>query len=68
MDIQRTVPILSEPDPDLPRTREVFRAVQATLSPVAFTNGKPLGPVALQRAAYHTVKGRLNSRMPIAGA
>ncbi len=65
MDIQRTVTILIEPDPDLTRTLEVFRAVQAELSPIAFNNGNPLGPIALQRTAYHTVKGRLNSQMTI---
>jgi len=65
MDIQRTVTIVIEPDEDLRRTLEVFREVQADLSPIAFNNGKPLGPIALQRAVYHQVKGRLNSQMTI---
>jgi len=65
MDIQRTVTIVIEPDPDLRQTLEVFREVQADLSPIAFNNGKPLGPIALHRAAYHKVRGRLNSQMTI---
>ena len=65
MEVQRTVTIIIEPDPDLRQTLEVFRKVQADLSPIAFNNGKPLGPIALHRAAYHKVKGRLNSQMTI---
>lgn len=63
--IQRTVTLVIEPDPDLRRTLEVFREVQADLSALAFNDGKPLGPIALQRMAYHRVKGRLNSQMTI---
>jgi putative transposase len=65
MDIQRTITIVIESDPDLRRTLEVFREVQADLALLAFNNGNPLGPIALQRAVYHTVKGRLNSQMTI---
>jgi hypothetical protein len=65
MDIQRTVTIVIESDPDLRRTLDVFREVQAAISPVAFNDGRPLGPIALQKRVYHTVKGRLNSQMTI---
>jgi hypothetical protein len=65
MDIQRTATITIEPDSDLRRTLEVFRDVQAAISPVAFNNGKPLGPIALQRTVYYRIKGQLNSQMTI---
>jgi hypothetical protein len=52
-------------DEHLRRTLEAFREVQVELSPIAFNDGKPLGPIALQRAVYHRVKGRLNSQMTI---
>jgi putative transposase len=65
MDIQRTVTIVIESDPDLRQTLNVFREVQAALSPVAFNDGRPLGPIALQKRVYHAVKGRLNSQMTI---
>jgi IS605 OrfB family transposase len=65
MDIQRTVTIVIEPDPDLRQTLTVFREVQAACSPVAFNDGRPLGPIALQKRVYHAVKGRLNRQMTI---
>lgn len=65
MDIQRTATIVIEPDADLRRTLVVFREVQADLSVAAFNNGTPLGPIALQRAVYHEVKGRLNSQITL---
>jgi len=52
MDIQRTVTIVIEPDPDLWQMLEVFREVRAERSSIDFNNGKPLGPIVLHRAAY----------------
>jgi len=49
MDIQRTITIIIEPDPDLERTLEAFRAVQQALSEPCYNDGKPLGALALQR-------------------
>lgn len=65
MDVQRTVTILIESDPDLGATLTACRDLKQALSPLCFNGGKPLGPIALQRAAYHAVKGRLNSQMTI---
>ncbi|GHO77590.1 transposase [Ktedonobacter sp. SOSP1-85] len=63
--IQRTVPIVIEPDSDVERTIEVFREVQHALSEPCFNGGKPLGALALQRACYHQVKGSLSAQMTI---
>ena len=65
MDIQRTIPIVIEPDKDLERTLEAFREVQHALSEPCYKQGKPLGALALQRLMYHTVKGTLNAQMTI---
>src|SRR5438552_14849690 len=65
MDIQRTIPIMIERDPDLERTLEAFREVQHALSEPCFNEGKPLGALALQRLMYHSVKGTLNAQMTI---
>jgi IS605 OrfB family transposase len=65
MDIQRTIPIMIERDPDLECTLEAFRDVQDALSTPCFNEGKPLGALALQRLMYHTVKGTLNAQMTI---
>ena len=46
-------------------TLEAFRDVQQRLSPFGFNDGKPLGAFALQRAAYHAVKGALSAQMTI---
>jgi putative transposase len=65
MNIQRTVTIVIEADPDLQRTIEAFREVQHALSEPCYNAGKPLGALALQKACYHTVKGTLNAQMTI---
>ncbi|GHO76885.1 transposase [Ktedonobacter sp. SOSP1-85] len=65
MQIQRTVPIVIEPDSDLEHTIDVFREVQHALSEPCFNGGKPLGALALQRACYHQVKGSLSAQMTI---
>ena len=49
MDIQRTIAIVIERDPDLERTLEAFREVQHVLSESCWNSGKPLGALALQR-------------------
>lgn len=65
MDIQRTITIIIEPDTDLEQTLETFREVQQVLSEPCFNSGKPVNALSLQRAMYHTVKGRLNAQMTI---
>ncbi|WP_040442160.1 hypothetical protein [Ktedonobacter racemifer] len=65
MQIQRTVPIVIEPDSDLEHTIDGFREVQHALSEPCFNGGKPLGALALQRACYHQVKGSLSAQMTI---
>lgn len=65
MQIQRTITILIEPDPDLQTTLETFQGVCQELSPICFNEGKPLGPLPLQRTCYHAIKGRLNAQMTI---
>jgi putative transposase len=65
MDIQRTIPIIIEPDKDLERTLEAFREVQHELSEPCYNDGKPLGALALQRLMYHEVKGSLSAQMTI---
>ncbi|WP_201373977.1 hypothetical protein [Ktedonobacter robiniae] len=47
MQIQRTIPIVIEPDSDLEHTIDVFREVQHALSEPCFNGGKPLGALAL---------------------
>jgi hypothetical protein len=65
MDIQRTVTVVLPDVPELRATLEAFREVQQRLSPICFNDGKPLGAFALQRAAYHAVKGALSAQMTI---
>ncbi len=65
MNIQRTVTIMIEADPDLQRTIEAFRDVQHALSEPCYHAGQPLGALALQKACYHEVKGTLNAQMTI---
>jgi IS605 OrfB family transposase len=65
MDIQRTITIIIERDPDLERTLVAFREVEHALSEPCWNSGKPLGALALQRLMYHTVKGTLNAQMTI---
>lgn len=65
MNIQRTVTIMIEANPDLQRTIEAFRDVQHALSEPCYNAGKPLGALALQKACYHEVKGTLNAQMTI---
>ena len=65
MDIQRTVTIVIEPDTDLEQTLLAFRNVQQTLSEPCFNEGRPLSALALQRLAYHQVKGSLSAQMTI---
>lgn len=65
MNIQRTITILIEADPDLEATLAAFRRVQQALSEPCYHDGKPLGALALQREVYHRVKGTLNAQMTI---
>jgi putative transposase len=65
MNIQRTITILIENDPDLRKTLDAFRKVQHALSEPCYNNGNPLHALALQRAMYHQVKGTLNAQMTI---
>ncbi len=65
MDIQRTITILIEPDPDLERTLEAFREVQNALSEPCWNSRRPPGALALQRLMYHEVKGSLSAQMTI---
>jgi len=65
MNIQRTVTIMIEADPDLQRTIEAFRDVQHVLSEPCCHAGQPLGALALQKACYHEVKGTLHAQMTI---
>lgn len=65
MDIQRTITIVIERDPDLERTLEAFREVQHVLSEPCWNSGKPLGALALQCLMYHEVKGSLSAQMTI---
>lgn len=65
MEIQRTITILFEDDPDLRETLYRSRELKQAISPIAFNDGKPLGAIALQRKCYHNVKGKLNSQMTI---
>jgi hypothetical protein len=61
--IQRTITILLAYDADLRATLDAFQQVQQVLSPLCFHDGKPLGALALQRVAYHTVKGSVSAQM-----
>ncbi|MGZ3642328.1 MAG: transposase, partial [Ktedonobacteraceae bacterium] len=65
MDIQRTITIVIEQDPDLVRTLATFREVQQVLSERCWNSGKPMGALALQRLMYHEVKGSLSAQMTI---
>jgi putative transposase len=65
MNIQRSIPIIIEPDNGLARTLDAFQEVQHALSAPCFNEGKPLNALALQRACYHQVKGTLNAQMTI---
>jgi len=65
MDIQRTIPIIIEPDSALQETLYAFRGVQQALSGPCYNDGKPLGALALQRAVYYLVKNQVNAQMTI---
>ncbi len=65
MDIQRTITIVIQADPDLERTLDAFQDVQQSLSEPCYNDGTPLRALALQRACYHRVKGALNAQMTI---
>lgn len=65
MEIQRTITLKLPADADLRATLAAFRDVQNGVSGDAFNGGKPLNATALQRVAYHRVKGALNSQMTI---
>jgi putative transposase len=65
MQTQRTITILLPDDADLRATLGAFCPVQNTVTETAYNGGKPLRAVALQRAVYEQVKGRLSSQMTI---
>jgi putative transposase len=65
MDVQRTLTIGLPEDADLRATLEAFQQVLQALSPIAFNQGQPLPALALQRVAYHRVKGTVNAQMTI---
>lgn len=65
MNIQRTITIKLDYDPDLANTLYAFREVQHALSETCYNKGTPLNAVALQRACYHSIKGTLNAQMTI---
>ncbi|MEZ0375055.1 MAG: hypothetical protein ACAI44_38570, partial [Candidatus Sericytochromatia bacterium] len=63
MEIQQTLQILIEPDPDLLDTLSVFQQVKQQLSDPCFNQGKPLGQLDLHKARYAQVVGQLNAQM-----
>ena len=63
MEIQQTLQILIEPDPDLLDTLSVFQQVKQQLSEPCFNQGKPLGQLDLHKAGYAQVVGQLNAQM-----
>jgi len=63
MEIQQTLQIFIEPDPDLVNTLSVFQQVKQQLSEPCFNNGKPLGQLDLHKARYTQVVGQLNAQM-----
>jgi hypothetical protein len=65
MRIQRAITILLPHDADLRATLSTFCTVQNAVSEIAFTAGKPLRAVELQRVIYEQVKGTLSSQMTI---
>ncbi|HLV97910.1 MAG TPA: transposase [Ktedonobacterales bacterium] len=65
METQRALTVLLPNDEDIRRTVLAFQQVQQELSAPCFNAGQPLGPLALQRACYHQVKGMLNAQMTI---
>jgi putative transposase len=65
MVIQQTVTVLLPDDADLRATLDAFLTVKQALAEPCFNSGKPLGALALQRACYHAVKGRVKSQMTI---
>lgn len=65
MEMQRTITILLPDDDDLRHTLAAFRDVRQAVAAAGYNDGAPLNAVQLQRAAYHGVKGSLNSQMTI---
>lgn len=63
MQVQRTITILLEDDPDLRSTLDASQKVKARLTNPCFNDGKPLGFMALHRQEYRNVCGTLNSQM-----
>jgi putative transposase len=63
--VQRTITILLPDDRELRQTLDACQQVQQRLSPLCYNDGKPLGAIALQRAAYQGVKGHVSSQMTI---
>jgi putative transposase len=61
--IQRTITILLADDADLRQTLSACQELQRTLSPICYNQGTPLGALALQRVAYHVVKGKVSAQM-----
>jgi hypothetical protein len=63
MEIKRSVTILLPSDSDLRATVAAFQRVQQDLLESCYHDGKPLSALALHRAMYARVSGRLNSQM-----
>ena len=63
MQITRTIPILIEQDSDLLSLVESYNAYQKAISGIAFCEGKPLKPIELHHAVYHTIETPLQSQL-----
>lgn len=65
MHVQRTTTLLLDFDADLLATLKAFQEVQQAVSPVCFGDGsqKPLLALALHKACYLNVLGKVNSQM-----
>lgn len=63
MKVQQTLQILIEHDKDLVQTLEAFQDVKQALSVPCFNQGTPLGQIALHKAMYKGVVGKLNAQM-----
>ena len=65
MQVQRTTTLILDFDADLLETLNTFQAVQQTVSIVCFgdSSEKPLSALALHKACYTGVLGKVNSQM-----
>lgn len=63
MNVRRTAQIVIEPDDDLKATLKKFTQLANEISPVGWNNGKPLKALALHKAVYYSIKGKLSSQL-----